>query len=134
MGIHDIPVNELIERAATRLKEIDTIKPPEWAPFVRTAVHKERPPVNPDWWYVRAASILRKTFIKGPIGVSHLRKEYSGKGNNGVKGEHSKKGGGNIIRKILQQLEASGLVKQVVKGTHKGRIITPKGMSLLEKK
>ncbi|MEK6939747.1 MAG: 40S ribosomal protein S19, partial [Nanoarchaeota archaeon] len=37
------------------------------------------------------------------------------------------------IRKILQQLEKSGLVKQTEKGVHKGRILTPKGTSFLDK-
>ena len=40
------------------------------------------------------------------------------------------KGSGAIIRKALQQLEAAGLV-ETVKG--KGRVVTNKGRSLLDK-
>jgi small subunit ribosomal protein S19e len=29
---------------------------------------------NPDWWFVRAASMLRKLYLRGPIGVSRMRK------------------------------------------------------------
>ena len=134
MGVHDIPVNELIERTSKRLQAIDTVSPPDWAAFVRTARHKERPPVNPDWWYVRAASVLRKVFLHGPIGTNELRKHYSGTKNRGVAAEKSFKGSGNHLRKMLQQLEAAGLVKHVTKGVHKGRVITPQGMSLLENK
>ena len=33
----------------------------------------------------------------------------------------------------MQQLDAAGLTKQTSKGTHKGRIVTPKGKSLVDK-
>jgi ribosomal protein S19E (S16A) len=38
---------------------------------------------------------------------------------------------GNILRKILQQLEKAGLAKQAEVSGHKGRIITPKAASLI---
>jgi len=120
----------LIERLSDYLKKnVDEIKPPEWAPFVKTGVHAERPPQNPDWWYVRCASLLRKIYIKGPIGIERLRSEYGGRKDRGVLPEHSRKGSGAIIRKALQQLEEAGLV-ETVQG--KGRVITSKGRSLLD--
>ena len=42
------------------------------------------------------------------------------------------KASGNVLRKISQQLEKAGLVKQS-QSLHKGRIISPKGQSLLDK-
>ena len=42
--ILDVPVNDLIEKVAEQLKTIDGIKPPVWAPVVKTGQHKERPP------------------------------------------------------------------------------------------
>src|SRR3990167_8286378 len=39
----------------------------------------------------------------------------------------------SIIRKILQQLEKAEFIKQAQSGAHKGRIITPKGTSFLDK-
>ncbi|MFH1510660.1 MAG: 40S ribosomal protein S19, partial [Candidatus Woesearchaeota archaeon] len=68
-----------------------------------------------------------------PIGVSKLTTLYGGKKNKGVKPEHFYKAGGNIIRKILQGLEKAQLVKQVQIGVHKGRLVTPKGKSLVDK-
>ena len=44
-------------------------------------------------------------------------------------GKHKKRGGAVIIRSSLQQLEKAGLVKKVEK---KGRVMTPKGISLLD--
>lgn len=129
--IHDVPQDELIERTAGELKNIPEIKPPEWAMFVKTGVSKERPPIRSDWWYVRTASVLRKLYLQGPVGVSKLRKKYGSKKNRGFKPEHFYKASGNILRKALQQLEKAGLAKKVDKGIHKGRIITPKGASVL---
>jgi len=130
--IYDTNPSELIESLAEELKKIETIKPLEWAAFCKTGAHKERPPARQDWWYTRAASILRKVKLLGPIGVSKLRVKYGGLQSRGYKSERFRKGSGNIIRKILQQLEQSGLIKQDKKGLHKGRIITPKGIKLLD--
>ena len=131
--IYDVEQNELIEAAAKELQGIDAVKPPEWAMFVKTGHSKQRPPVRKDWWYVRAAAILRKIYRMGPIGVSKLRTMYGGRKNRGAAAEHSYKGSGNVIRKVLQQLEKAEFVKQGKVGFHKGRIITAKGKSFLDK-
>ncbi|MCD6324777.1 30S ribosomal protein S19e [Candidatus Bathyarchaeota archaeon] len=127
---YDVPASLLIERLAQYLKNnVDPIRPPEWAPFVKTGVHKERPPDNPDWWYIRCASLLRKIYIKGPIGIQRLRSEYGGRKDMGVKPEHTRKGSGAIIRNALKQLEDADLVETV---DGKGRRITSKGRKLLD--
>jgi len=133
MSMHDIYPNDLIEKVAEKLKEIEVIKAPVWAAFAKTGAHKERAPVNYDWWHVRSAAVLRSIAILGPIGVSKLRKKYGGKRRRGHKPGHFTKGSGSVIRKILQQLEKAELIKFVEKGVHKGRIIAPKGKSLLDK-
>jgi len=120
---------KLVQKVAVYLKENKVIEPPPWAPFVKTGVHKERPPQDPDWWYIRAAAIMRKLYIRGPIGVSRLRTLYGGRHRRGHRPPKFAKGSGAIIRKILQQLEDAGLVQKADK---KGRILTPKGRELLE--
>ena len=132
-NIFEVSASDLIEEAAKELQASKEIKPLEWAKFVKTGMHKERAPVRDDWWYVRAASILRKVLLLGPIGVSKLRTKYGGRKRRGYKKVHFYKGSGNILRKMLQQLEKEGLVKSAQKGIHKGKIITPKGISLLNK-
>lgn len=132
-NVHDIQAEDLVEKSAEKLKEIPEVNPPEWANFVKTGTHKQKPPVNKDWWYLRAASVLRTIYKLGPIGVSKLRRRYGGKKNRGFRPERFYKGSGSIIRKILQQLEAAGFVKKVEKQQHKGRIISPKGKSFLDK-
>lgn len=129
--IYDVDAGKLIKNLAEELKKVDSIVAPEWAKFVKTGAGKERPPVDEDWWYMRAASVMRKILIGGPLGVSKLRKKYSSKKNRGHKPERVYVGGGNILRKILQQLEKAELLKYVEKGVHKGRIVTGKGEKLL---
>jgi len=132
-SIYDVDTNELLVKASEQLKDVEEIKAPLWATFAKTGVHKERPPIKQDWWYIRSASVLRIIYKLGPIGVSKLRNRYGGKKNRGFKREHFYKGSGNIARKILQQLEKAGFVKQDQIGVHKGRVVTGKGRSFLDK-
>lgn len=127
---YDVPVPILIEKLAKYLKDnIDEIVPPPWTPLVKTGSHTQRPPQNPDWWFTRCASLLRKIYIKGPIGISRLRSEYGGRVDRGVRPEHARKGGGATVRKPIQQLEASALVKPL---GNKGRVVTKEGRRLLD--
>ena len=128
---YDVDPGKLIEKLAEELKKIENIVAPEWAKFAKTGAGKERPPVEKDWWHTRAASVMRKVYLSGPIGVSKLRKKYSAKKNRGHKPERVYVGSGNILRKILQQLEKAELLKYVEKGVNKGRIVTGKGEKLL---
>ena len=131
--MYDADPSELIEKAAEELKKDANIKPPQWAPFIKTGMSKERPPARSDWWHMRAASVLRTVYRLGPIGVSKLRTKYGGKKNRGHKMERTYKGSGNLLSKILQQLEKGGYIKKAEKGVHKGRVITAKGQSFLDK-
>lgn len=131
VSVRDVPPDRFIEALAKYLKEnVTELKPPDWAMYVKTGCHAERVPENPDWWYVRAASILRKLYLHGPVGVERLRTAYGGRADLGMKRKHFKKGGGSNIRKILQQLEKAGLVTKL---GNKGRVLTPKGRSLLDR-
>jgi small subunit ribosomal protein S19e len=132
--ILEVNANALISKVAEELKKQNLVKPTEWSKFVKTGLHRERHPDNNDWWYYRSAAILRSIAKLGPVGTQKLRTKYGGKKTaSGHKPEHFYKGSGSIIRKVLQQLEASALIKQVTVGNHKGRILTPKGVSLMDK-
>lgn len=134
MGIYDKDPHTIIKKAAEELRKEKLLDMPEWAKFVKTSHSKERHPMNKDWWYIRAASILRKLYTNTcPIGVNRLRKAYGGKKNRGYKPDKPFRGSGKIIRVILQQLEKSGLIKKGEKGIHKGRIISPEGQKFLNR-
>lgn len=130
-NIEESNIQKSIEKMAESLKPL--IKAPEWSKFVKTGAGKERPPVELDWWNMRAASILRAVYLKGPIGVSKLRTKYGNNKNRGHKPSAFVKGSGKIIRVILQQLEKAGLVEYKKDDVHKGRILTAKGQSFVAK-
>jgi small subunit ribosomal protein S19e len=127
----EVPANMLIEKLAVYIKEnIPEVKPPYWARFAKTGCFKEKPPQNPDWWYYRVASILRKLYkASRPVGLSELRREYGGRKRRGTRPERAYWAPGNAIRKILQQLEQAQLVRK----TRGGRTLTPQGKALLDR-
>ena len=128
---YDVPPPVLIDRLARYLREeVDAIVPPTWASFVKTGFHTRRPPQNPDWWFTRCASLLRKIYVRGPIGIERLRSEYGGRIDHGVRPEHARKGSGAIIRKALQQLQNAGLVEPL---RTRGRVVTGEGRQLLDR-
>lgn len=126
----EVNPNRLIEKLAEKLEKEKVVTMPDWAKFVKTGMHKERPPIQENWWYLRTASIMRKLYKYGPIGVSKLRSFYGGRKNRGHSPEWHIKGGGKIIRTILMQLEEKGLVE---KKDNRGRVLSNKGIELLHK-
>ena len=77
--------------------------------------------------------MLRSVYLKGPLGTNKLRVKYGNRKNVGTAGERVFRASGKIIRLILQQLEKIEFVKQVEKKGHKGRMVTGKGKSFLDK-
>jgi len=126
--LYDVPADKLIKLTAAKLKEDSRIEPPEWAGWIKTGVHKEHQPQDDDWWYIRCASLLRRIAIDGPVGTQRLRSVYGGKTDNSSRPERFVKGSGSIIRKAMQQLEASGFLRT----TQKGREVSPLGRSFLD--
>ncbi len=125
--VYDVPAEALIKALAPKLAKLDAIKPPAWAPHVTTGVHCEKPPVQEDWWEIRAAAVLRRVYMNGPLGTERLRALYGGPKNRGSKPNRAAKGSGSIARETLKQLEAAGLLESV-KG--EGRRTTPQGQKL----
>jgi small subunit ribosomal protein S19e len=126
--VYDIPADMLIRQAAEEMKKNPQIQPLDWAAFAKTGVHKEMPPEDPDWWYIRAASVLRRVYIDGPVGTQRMRTFYGGKRDRGSNPYQFRKGSGSILRKILQQLEGAGYVAR----NKEGRKVTPAGRSFLD--
>jgi small subunit ribosomal protein S19e len=126
---YDIPADDLIMKLAEQLKKDKKIESPSWAAFVKTGAHTEKIPQNKDWWYTRCASLLRKVYIHGPIGISDLKSEYGGRKQIGYNLSHHKDAGGAIIRKALQQLEVAGYIVK----KNKGRLVSEEGMKRIDR-
>lgn len=127
--VYDVPADILIRRLADILKNED-IPPPTWIPFVKTGAHADRPPQNRDWWHTRCASLLRKIYIHGPIGIQKLCKEYGGGKPSGYGAAHHMDASGAIIRNAVHGLEKLGYVEKVEKH---GRVASKQGMQKLDK-
>ncbi len=125
VNFKDIPPEMLIKELAQKLSK--DIKEPTWAKDVKTGEHKERGPLDDNWYYIRTAALLRKVAISAPIGIERLSAEYGGRVDRGSKKHHARKGSRKIIRHALQDLEKLGYVS---KGKT-GRTLTPNGLKLL---
>lgn len=127
---YDVPASKLIEKLAKYLKEnVDAVAPPAWASMAKTGSHVEKEPYDPDWWFTRCASVLRKIYVHGPLGAEKLRADFGGGKRHGSMPAHAAKAGGSPVRKALQQLEAAGFVETV---KPKGRKVTKEGRKLLQ--
>ena len=126
---YDVPAEKLIDKLANELKANDSISPPDWADVVKTGIHREKAPHDPDWWYKRVAAVLRKVYLNGPIGSAQLSAMFGGPVDRGSKPYHAWSGSKSIIRLSLKQLESAGLI---IKDGNKGRRISPNGQRLLD--
>lgn len=131
---HDVPANLLMPVLADRMGGFDSVSKPEWAAYVKTGVHRERPPTQDNWWEIRSAAVLRKVGLNAPIGVNHLSQMFGGPKDRGSAPNRAAAGSRHIIRTVLQQLTEAGLVeaKTNTAGTVTlGRVLTAAGQKLL---
>jgi len=127
--VYDVKAEPLIMEVAEKLE--DDFETPDWTEYVKTGVTKEKPPQQDNWYYIRSASILRRIYVDGPLGVSKLRTIYGDKKNNGHGPNHHGKASGKVIRTALQNLEEAGYLEEV---EGEGRKITDQGKSFLDEK
>ncbi len=136
-SIYELNAQEYNLKLAEALKKIPEFKEPEWAQFVKSSPSKERPIDDPDFWYKRAASILRQIYLKKILGVSRLRTKYGSRKNRGSRPEKFQKASGKIIRIILQQSDMAGFteIAKTIRGVRSkkpGRQLTQRGKEFLE--
>ncbi len=90
--------------------------------------YRELAPYNPDWYYVRAAAVARKVYLRPGRGVGGLRKAFGSVERRGVLTNHHKKAAGGVIRHILKQLEKLDVVQMSSNG---GRKMTSNGQQVI---
>jgi len=126
--VKDVPAAEFIKVYAAHLKRQNKLRLPKWTEYVKTGCLKELSPLDPDWYYIRAASMARKLYLRGKIGVGSFQRIYGGRKNNGVRPASFVESSGKIARQILQDLEKI----QVVTRDGGMRRISPNGQKDLD--
>ncbi|CAL5196394.1 unnamed protein product [Lathyrus oleraceus] len=122
--VKDVSPHEFVKAYSAHLKRSGKMELPEWTDIVKTAKFKELAPYDPDWYYIRAASMARKIYLRGGLGVGAFQRIYGGSQRNGSRPPHFCKSSGSIARNILQQLQNMNLIELDTKG---GRKITSSG-------
>ncbi|KAL2499884.1 40S ribosomal protein S19-3 [Abeliophyllum distichum] len=122
--VKDVSPHEFVKAYAAHLKRSGKMELPEWTDIVKTGVLKELAPYDPDWYYIRAASMARKIYLRGGLGVGAFRRIYGGSKRNGSRPPHFCKSSGSVARHVLQQLQTMNIIDMDTRG---GRKITSSG-------
>merc|ERR1712072_1612771 len=121
--VKDVDPQTFVVAFAAHLKK-SKLKVPEFVTIVKTSKAHELGPTDPDWYYVRAASVVRHVYLRPNVGVGAVRKIYGGTKRNGTRPNHFCLSSSNVARKVMQSLEGINLVTKDVNG---GRTIAPTG-------
>jgi small subunit ribosomal protein S19e len=62
--VKDVPAHEFVLTYAQHLKRTNAIKLPKWADIVKGGIHKQLPPSDPDWYYIRAGKYIQRCFTR----------------------------------------------------------------------
>ncbi|KMZ59117.1 40S ribosomal protein S19-3 [Zostera marina] len=123
-AVKDVSPHAFVKAYAAHLKRSGKIELPHWNDIVKTGKFKELAPYDTDWYYIRAASMARKLYLRHGIGVGAFQKIYGGRKRNGSRPPHFCKSSGSIARHILQQLQEINIIEFDPKG---GRKISSQG-------
>lgn len=127
--MRDIAAPRFIAAYAEVLKNNDKFVVPKWADLVKTGVHKELAPYDPDWYYIRAAAIVRKIYLRQGTGVGALKKRFGGSYRRGTRPEKHQDAAGGLIRTILIALDELKITEKSANG---GRKISRVGQQALD--
>eukprot|EP00483_Globobulimina_turgida_P003751 UN03757 len=127
--VKDVNGHLFNRQLAKQLKKGGEASPPEWIDCVKSGYSRELPPNNPDWYYVRMASIGRKIYLRCPQGVGGLARSYGNKNTRrGVRPGRKARGARKICRHALQEYEKMGFMKKA----ERGRRLTKKGRKFFD--
>eukprot|EP00656_Telonema_subtile_P006311 TRINITY_DN128_c0_g1_i1.p1 TRINITY_DN128_c0_g1~~TRINITY_DN128_c0_g1_i1.p1 ORF type:complete len:172 (-),score=37.51 TRINITY_DN128_c0_g1_i1:206-721(-) len=128
--VKDVPADIFIKKFADFLKRQPKFQVPKWADLVKTGHFKELAPYDEDWFYIRAASVARKIYLRPGCGIGALRNWYGGAHRRGTRTTRHATASGAVIRNALKQLAAQGFVEEHPDG---GRQVTGRGRAELDR-
>eukprot|EP01126_Amoeba_proteus_P064053 TRINITY_DN8911_c0_g1_i4.p1 TRINITY_DN8911_c0_g1~~TRINITY_DN8911_c0_g1_i4.p1 ORF type:complete len:161 (+),score=20.56 TRINITY_DN8911_c0_g1_i4:182-664(+) len=130
--VKDVAPEKFIAEYAAHLKRNQWLKLPDWIDLVKTSNAKELAPLDPDWYYIRAASVARKIYLRGGLGIGSFRVIYGGNKRRGVMPSRFTKASGAVLRHVVKQLESIGVVEKST-SSEGGRRITQEGRRDLDR-
>jgi small subunit ribosomal protein S19e len=131
--IYEVCPDALNKALAEYLRSSELLVPPKNVDIIKTGHGKEMPPMDEDWFYKRAASVVRKlciNTIKGctsGVSVPRLSVSYGNIKNRGCRPSKNVRGSKGYLRKILQDLEKCDWVVKA----EKGRKLTNEAMGII---
>lgn len=131
VSLRDVSAAAFIRAFAAHLKKQGKLEQPKWVEIVKTGSGRELNPMDPDWFFVRTASIIRKVYLRPGVGMGALRRLYGGSKRNGTFRNSYADGSGSVIRQALIQLQKLGLVEVIEDGSG-GRRITSEGQRMCD--
>jgi len=129
--VKDVSAELFVKAYAQHLKRQGKLEVPKWVDYVKTSVAKELAPYDPDWFYVRCASIARKIYLRPNTGVGALTKVYGSNYRRGARTEHFRTANSGLLRYMVRQLEAIKVLEKTANG--KGRKISRIGQQDLDR-
>lgn len=103
-SLRDVSAAEFIKAYSAHLKKGGRLTLPDWVDYVKTAPGRELPPLDPDWYYVRAASLARKIYLNHGLGVGALANWYGKTTAKRNTPQKHHKASRKVIRHILNQV------------------------------
>ena len=118
--VKDVDAGKWIKGFAGHLKTQGSLEVPEFVDYAKTSAAKVLAPLDPDWYYVKAAAVLRRVYLRPFTGIGGLRKVF-GSVYGKSRPLHFKRAAGGVLRHVLQSLEKLNLLTKSDDG---GRVIT----------
>jgi len=126
----DVTADAFIIAYASHLKRSGKLEVPTWVDLVKTGHGKEQGPLDPDWYYVRAAALARHIYLRPRCGLASLKKYQGNAKRRGVRPSHHVDASGSVQRKVVQSLEKIGVLEEHPDG---GRMISQEGQRDLDR-
>eukprot|EP00768_Dysnectes_brevis_P000457 gnl/Dysnectes_brevis/109_a130_11433.p1 GENE.gnl/Dysnectes_brevis/109_a130_11433~~gnl/Dysnectes_brevis/109_a130_11433.p1 ORF type:complete len:144 (+),score=31.29 gnl/Dysnectes_brevis/109_a130_11433:33-464(+) len=128
--LKDVPAELFVDAFAAQLKSEGAFKQPAYTEYAKTGACRDRVPESDDWYFVRAAAVLRRLYVRRNVGVGAFTKVFGTAYTTKCAPQHFKRSSSKVIRNILQQYEALGYVTQPRNGS--GRVMTRKGQKIVD--
>ena len=108
--VKDVPAQKFVQAYAEHLKKTQKVVPMANAHYIKTANGKELNPESEDWFYMRAAALARRLYIRPGTGIGNLRHVFGSVKRNGHRANKHSRASGKVLRYAVQQLQEADVL------------------------